>query len=234
MVKIRSLAGGVLLAALGAAPAGAALTTYYHAGSWHVFSGTDATNRLVCGLGTENAQDGRSLTITAAIGAPGLTFRATKPSWTIPAGTPVPVILVIGREPAWSFQATGKANEATWSLDPTQAAAFDPAFRGAAAMALSFPAGSEPPWTISLAGSNAADHTFVRCINDLTRRTQAAPGTAPGTAPSAPAAGPTQPYGAPATQPFAPQAASGAAAPADETPGAAAPAAAPAATKPGG
>ena len=226
MVKIRSLAGGVLLAALGAAPAGAALTTYYHAGSWHVFSGTDATNRLVCGLGTENAQDGRSLTITAVIGAPGLTFRAKKPTWTIPAGTSVPVILHIGRRTAWSFQATGEATEVAWGLDPAQAAAFDPRFRDATAMALSFPAGSEPPWTISLAGSNAADHTFVRCIDDLTRRTTAPQATAP--------AGPTQPYGAPATQPFAPPAAPGAVAAPNDVPNAAAPAAPPAATKPGG
>ncbi len=216
MRKVRSLAGGLVLAALGAAPAAAALTTYYHAGSWHVFSGTDPANRLVCGIGTENTQDGRGLTITATIGAPGLTFEAKKPSWTIPDGTSVPVMLLIGRHTSWSFQASGKGTALTWSLGPAQAAAFGPRFRDGTAMALSFPAGSEPPWTISLAGSNAADHTFARCITDLTRRTQAPQAAAP--------AGPTQPYGAPATQPFSPQAA----------PAAPAPAAPPAATKPGG
>ena len=199
MRKVRSLAGGFVLAVLGVAPAAAALTTYYHAGSWHVFSGTDSANRLVCGLGTENTQDGRGLTITARIGAPGqigaqgLTFAAKKPTWTIPDGTTVPVILHIGRQTAWSFQATGKATALTWSLGPGQAAAFGPRFRHGTAMALSFPAGNEPPWTISLAGSNAADRTFARCITDLTRRMQAPQAAAP--------AGPTQPYGAPATQP---------------------------------
>ncbi len=222
MRNVRSLAGGLVLAVLGAAPAGAALTTYYHAGSWHAFSGTDPTNRLVCGIGTENARDGRALTITAEIGAPGLTFEAKKPSWTIPDGTSVPVMLQIGRRTTWNFQATGKATALTWSLGPAQAAAFGPRFRDATAMALSFPAGSEPPWTISLAGSNAADHTFARCVTDLTRRMQAPQAAAP--------AGATQPYGAPATQPFSPQAAPAAV----TTPATPTPAAPPAGTKPGG
>ena len=220
MRNVRSLAGGMVLAVLGAAPAGAALTTYYHAGSWHAFSGTDPSNRLVCGIGTENTQDGRALTITADIGAPGLTFEAKKPTWTIPAGTSVPVVLQIDRRATWNVQATGKATALRWSLGPDQAATFGSRFRGGSAMTLRFPAGSEPPWTISLAGSNAADHTFARCITDQTRRMQAAQ--------TAAAAGPTQPYGAPATQPFTPQTAPAAAAPT-------APAPTPApATKPGG
>lgn len=222
MRTIRSLAGGLVLAVLGAAPAAAALTAYYHAGSWHVFSGTDPSNHLVCGIGSENAQDGRALTITAEIGVPGLTFEAKKPSWTIPDGTGVPVMLQIGRRTMWNFQATGKATALTWTLGPAQAAAFGPRFRGADGMALSFPAGSEPPWTISLAGSNAADHTFERCVADLTRRMQASQAAA--------SAGPTQPYGAPATQPVSPQVAPATAA-APATP---APAAPPATTKPGG
>lgn len=220
-----------MLALLGTAPAGAALTTYYHAGSWHAFSGTDAANRLVCGIGTENAQDGRSLTITAVIGGQGLFFRAIKPSWAIPAGTPVPVLLRIGRGEPWSFQATGDATHLEWGLGPEQAAQFDPRFRGATSMALSFPTGSEPPWVISLAGSNAVNHTFARCITDLTRREQGAAASPAGAAP----AGPTQPFGAPATQPFSPQAAPGSPpVGAPSAPPGPVPAAPPATAKPGG
>jgi hypothetical protein len=79
---------GVLSAA---AAARAGTTTYYSAGDWRAFSGTDEQNRLLCGMATGNAIDGRSLEIRAVIGDPQLAFIASKPTWDIPASTTIPV-----------------------------------------------------------------------------------------------------------------------------------------------
>ncbi len=167
-----------------------ATTVYYHAGNWQAFSGTNAQNRLICGIGTASAPDGSNLDLTYDIGGNTLTITATKPSWSIPDGTTVPVIMVVGSNAPWNVQATGHGKSLSWTLDPASIRTFDPQFRVAESMGLSFPSGNEPPWTVPLVGSDAADNTFARCITDLTRQMQAR------------AAPPTQPYGQPPTQPF--------------------------------
>ncbi len=179
------------LAATGAAMA--ATTTYYHAGDWRAFSGTDAQNRLICGMATGNPSDGRSLEITLVIGDPRLQFAASKPTWDIPPGTTIPVLMKAGGGAPWTVEAAGQAHTMTWTLSETEASAFDGAFRGASQMSISFPSGNEPPWGVLLEGSTATDDTFRRCIQDYTARAAAArPQT------------PTQPFGAAPTQPFAP------------------------------
>ncbi len=191
---MRAIWVGLAAAALAAGTAGAATTVYYHAGSWQAFSGTDAENQVVCGIGTESATDGRRLDLTFVIGGDTLFFQATKPSWSIPDGTQVPVVLQIGDAQPWNGQATGHGTSMAWSMPSSDTSAFRQEFRQARSMTLSFPSGNEPPWTVSLRGSTGADNTFARCIRDLTRRQQQ------------PAA-PTQPFGqggtssAP-TQPF--------------------------------
>jgi hypothetical protein len=200
---MRATLGGLAAAMLAAGTATAAVTTYYHAGSWHAFSGTDAENQIVCGIGTENSADGRSLDLTFVIGGDALFFQASKPNWSIPDGTQVPVTMQIGSGQPWNEQATGHGTSLAWSMTRDDTSAFRQAFRQAETMTLSFPSGNEPPWTVSLRGSTGADNTFARCIRDLTQRQQA----------QQPAA-PTQPFGqgaatggAPtggATQPFAP------------------------------
>jgi hypothetical protein len=67
-----------------AGAAGAGTTSYYRAGHWRAFSGTDEQNRLLCGIAASNATDGRTLEIRAVIGDPGLAFLASKPTWDIP------------------------------------------------------------------------------------------------------------------------------------------------------
>jgi hypothetical protein len=71
---------------------------------------------------------------------------------------------------------------------------FDAEFRRASSMTVTFPAGSEQPWVLSLAGSTAASNAMGRCVTDLAQRaaaTQPAAAAAPG-ADSA-----TQPFGTP-------------------------------------
>ncbi len=190
---------GVGMCALAAASfppssATAATTTYYHAGDWAAFSGTTEQNRLVCGMSTGNPADGRSLEVSAIIGEPRLEFTASKPTWDIPQGTAIPVVMQVSGAVPWTVEATGRAHAMSWSLSETEASAFGGAFRAASEMTISFPSGSEPPWRVLLTGSSAVDGTFRRCITDYTARAAAA----------AQPQGPTQPFGSPATQPFTP------------------------------
>jgi hypothetical protein len=195
---MRAILGGVLAAAmLAAGTAMAATTVYYHAGSWHAFSGTDAENQIVCGIGTENTADGRRLDLTFVIGGDALFFQASKPNWSIPDGKQVPVVMQIGSAQPWNEQATGQGTSLSWSMTHDETPAFRQQFREAESMTLSFPSGNEPAWTVSLRGSTGVDNTFARCIRDLTRRQQAQQPAAPtqpfgqGGATSAP----TQPFG---------------------------------------
>ncbi|MGH7153791.1 MAG: hypothetical protein ACREF3_07655 [Acetobacteraceae bacterium] len=177
--------------------ASAATTVYYHAGSWHAFSGTDAQSREICGIGTENRQDGRTLNLTYPIGGETLYFEVHKPSWDIPQGTTIAVLVAINGGAPFTVQATGSGTNLTWSLGADTIRQFDNQFRAGSRLTLTFPSGNEQPWQVSLTGSAAADNTFARCINDLTRRAQPAPAAAPPVA--------TEPFGRTATQPFSPQ-----------------------------
>ncbi len=185
---------GVWIGMLAAATATTAgTTTYYRAGYWRAFSGTDDRNRLICGMATGNATDGRTLEVRAVIGDPQLAFVASKPTWDIPPGTKIPVVMQAAGAVPWTEEAVGEAHAISWALSENEAGTFAPAFRNQSEMTVSFPSGSEPPWRVLLAGSTPVDKTFRRCIRDYTARAAA---TSPQT--------PTQPFGRPATQPFAP------------------------------
>lgn len=172
----------------------AATTTYYHSGDWRAFSGADEQNRLVCGMATGNPTDGRSLEIREVIGTPQLQFVASKPTWQIPPGTSIPVVMQESGVVPWTLEAKGQGHTMTWALPQTDANLFEGAFRGGSQMTISFPSGNEPPWQVSLTGSNAVDNTFRRCVQDYTARAAA----------TAQPAAPSQPFGNPTTQPFAP------------------------------
>ena len=51
---------------------------------------------------------------------------------------------------------------------------FDAQFRRASSMTVTFPAGRERPWVLSLAGSTAASNAMGRCVTDLTQRAASA------------------------------------------------------------
>ena len=163
------------------------LPVYYHVGSWDAFSGTGDDGKPVCGIGTTNPADGRSFSIRFIIGGEDVSFQAKKPSWTIPDGTQLPLVMQIGLDAPWNQQGTGHGQVVDWTLDRTTIQTFDAQFRRAGSMTLTFPSGNEAPWILSLSGSMAASNAFGRCITDLTRRTGVQ------SAPAAPAAA-TQPF----------------------------------------
>jgi hypothetical protein len=183
------------------------MSVYYHVGGWDAFSGPGDSGQPVCGVGNTNPADSRSFSMRFQIGSDAVTFEAKKPNWNIPGGTQLPIVVQIGLNTPWSFQAVGNGQTVDWSIDRTSMQTFDAQFRHAGSMTMTFPTGNEPPWTIGLNGSTAISNAFGRCVNDLTQRQ----GTAAQPQTSAPPASPpaTQPFGegqAPAPAPAQPQA----------------------------
>jgi hypothetical protein len=178
-----------------ATPAGADMKVYYHVGSWDAFSGPGADGKMVCGVGSTNPSDSRAFSLRFEIGSDSVQFQAKKPSWTIPPGTLIPVVVQIGLNTPWNFQGSGDGQVIQWPLDRSDMQTFDAQFRQASSMTVSFPSGNEAPWTVGLSGSTAASNAFGRCVADVTQRTSGQP-------PAAVPAGPTQPYGQAPTQPM--------------------------------
>jgi len=185
-----------------AAPAHAELSVTARFGGWDVFHGAGTDGRQVCGIGTTNPTDGRAFSLRFSAGDDTITFISDKPSWNIPEGTGIPVVMQVGLEQPWTEQATGHTDRVIWSMPRTTVPLFDAQFRRASSMTLTFPAGSEQPWVISLRGSSAASDAMGRCVTGL-------PQAAPVTAPPA-AGGTTQPFGTTPEPPAAPAAGAGA------------------------
>lgn len=164
--------GFCALATAGTAPA--ATTVYYQSGAWRAFSGRDAQNRLVCGMLTGNPDDGRELRIASVIGRAALYFSAEKPTWNIPPGMTIPVVVQSNQEVPWTVQAIGANHEVSWSLGGADASAFESSFRDGTQMTVSFPSGNEPTWRVVLDGATAVDGTFRRCVRDYTAVSAAA------------------------------------------------------------
>ncbi len=169
-------------------------TIYYHAGSWHAFTDKDLQGDAVCGIGTNNPSDGRSLSLTYTIGGSDLTANADKPTWNIPDPTAIDVSLQIDQNPPLQAQGVGHGTAVQWTIPAAGIRSFDTEFRNGTTMTVGFPAGNEPPWTLSLNGSTASSATLWRCVQDLTDRAKAA---------AAASATPTQPYGQTASPPAA-------------------------------
>ena len=193
-IVLRTGMTALVLGAL-AGPAGADMSIYYHVGSWDAFSGPGADGKPVCGIGSTNPVDNRSFSLRFTIGGDSVAFQAKKPNWSIPAGAQLPVVVQIGLDTPWNVQGTGNGQVVEWSLDRGAVQTFDAQFRRAGSMTVSFPSGSEPPWTVGLNGSTAISNAFGRCVTDMSARASA---QQPAPVPT----GPTQPYGQAPTQPL--------------------------------
>jgi hypothetical protein len=189
-----------LILGLLSASAGADVTVYYQAHGWDAFSGSDEIGKQVCGIGTTDPTDKHSFSLRFEIGGDIVTFRAKKATWNIPTGKLLSVVLRIGSDTPWDLQGVGNGQVVEWSLDPGTFQAFEVQFRRTKSMIVTFPSGSEPPWTIALKGSKAISNAFGRSIKVLTQRevTETLQSAQPAGQPT------TQPFGeAPAQQPEA-------------------------------
>jgi hypothetical protein len=188
-----------LLTFLCVGTASAAMTVYYHAGGWDAFSGLGDDGKAVCGIGITNPADNRSFSLRFPVGADTVTFQAKKPSWNIPDGTQIQVVMQIGLDTPWTLQGAGHGQVVEWALDSNSVQIFDAQFRRANSMTLTYPTGNEAPWTVGLNGSTAVSNAFGRCVTEMTQRE---PAQTQAATPPADAA-PTQPFGQAAGQPVA-------------------------------
>ena len=190
-----------------AGSAGADMTVYYRSHGWDAFSGPDENAKPVCGIGTTKQTEKRSFSLRFPIGWDSVTFRAKKSTWNIPAGTVIPLTIQIGHDDPWKVQGTGMGQVVEWSVDPGTFQPYEKQFRRNKSMTVSFPSGSEPPWTIPLKGSKTISNAFGHCIKVMTQRELDQTlqsfmpvdrsATQPFTEPPAPQpeVAPTQPYG---------------------------------------
>jgi hypothetical protein len=174
--------------------AGADMVVYYHAGGWDAFSGPADNGKPVCGIGSTNPADNRSFSLRIQIGDENVTFQARKPTWRVPAGTPLPVVVQIGLNAPFSMMGAGNGQLVEWSVDARAMQIFDAQFRAAGSMTVTFPLGDEPPWIVALNGSTAISNAFGRCITDRTQR-------AADRTPAGPDQGATQPLSGLLAQP---------------------------------
>jgi hypothetical protein len=203
-----------LILCVGSLPASAEMSVYYHVGSWDAFSGPGGDGRPVCGIGSTNPTDGRSLSLRFQIGGENVMFQAKKSTWNIPNGTEISVVLQVGLDAPWTLPAIGDGQIVEWAFDSNTVQTFDAQFRRGNSMTLTFPSGNEQPWSVGLNGSTAISNTFGRCITDYTQRAAAQSATTSqgatqpvGQAPAQPASvpapahpGPSQPYAPSGTQ----------------------------------
>ena len=162
-----------------AQPAGAQTATIAESGAWRAFAGTTQDGTRTCGMDVHSTDDRRFL-LQAYGGNTWITVRAVSMRWHIPDGTRIPVIIRIGRA-TWEATARGSGMEAQWRIDGSTIATWETAFRLGSVMEIFFVEGNEPPWRISLRGSNVITSVFSRCLTTLL-----APPTQPFASPPSP------------------------------------------------
>lgn len=161
------------------------------AGLWASYSGTSEDSHALCSLATTGAE-GRRITVLQYAGQTGIDLRLEKDSWIIPGSTPIDLAVQFDSEPPIQARATGSGKTLSVRMDFPQSVPFMRALRRDTQIRITFPSGSELPWTGGLSGSSRAIDAFNQCRDHL--------------GPAVPVA-PTQPYLAPpatATEPFSP------------------------------
>ena len=190
-----------LLLACPPSPAAAGeVRSLYRAGCGQVVTGTGDDNRAFCEIASGGA-GGRQILILSIAGDPLLNLQMVKPSWAIPPGTPIDVAVTIDGNP-WQVHTTGAGTLIGIAIPPQNQPSFEQAFRGGQVMTISFPGGSEQPWTGSLSASNAVYSAFNACRNGISGQPFGGPTATPTVsqpfAPAPPA------YAAPPLAPVAP------------------------------
>lgn len=164
MRLVGSALAGMLVAA--SLPAAAAVVETHRYGRWTAIEGTTRNGSRVCGVST-GAHSASPMYVGVKLfpDMGQLDVHISKSSWSIPGGTSVPVRIEFqGSSRSWSTgQATGDGEMVTLSIDPRRAASFLVEFSAASHGIIWF-GGDEAPWTVSLAGSDAAVRAMLGCV----------------------------------------------------------------------
>jgi len=158
---------------LAASTAAAETKTIATAGNWVAFAGRDEENRPVCGVRAsdpENSPNRRVLMVKWWSGGTNLAIQAAKVSWRIPAGTQMRMTLRFDGGAPLSGTGQVHANRPNMvhiGINPEATLGFVVDFVTAKAMTMSFPDGSEHPWSINMQGSGTTGRALVDCISAI-------------------------------------------------------------------
>jgi len=151
-------------------------------GAWTSFGGRADDGKPVCGVLTTGSE-GRVLGFKWLVGTDRIAVVLRKQSWTIPDGVETEVFLEFDRMGPWRARAHGAGQNLEFYIPLGSVDEFERQFRGASAVRVFFPNGTESPWVGSMAGSSGAMTSMIRCM------------TAANRAGGGGSAGPTQPFG---------------------------------------
>jgi hypothetical protein len=174
--------------------ASAEVKTFAKAGLWEAFGGVGDNNSVMCGLST-GFRDGRFFGIKYFKGLDHFTIQLIKPTWNIPLKTPISMVISLGTNRPWSAKALGYNKIVELSIGNNSLKNFMDEFRYSNNMVIHFENSTEPPWNVSLQGTNQIVTEFSKCVLFLTNDNPI----------HQPFSTPTQPFPLPPqSQPFAP------------------------------
>jgi hypothetical protein len=182
---------GLSLVAL---PALAQIHAISHSGAWEAFGGVASDGNQTCGISTAWG-DGRNLVFKVFENDPALYAVLEKGAWHIPPRTLISLVMSFDRGSPWSVNTMGTGTFIMFTVVPSQAGEFARLVMTSSAMMVSFPSGSEQPWTVNMSGTTVAGSMMLACMHRL-------PGwSAPNSQPYGNPSPPSQPFGQAPTQP---------------------------------
>lgn len=182
--------------------ANAKMKQVFNSGNWSVYKGHTAAGKPACELFTAAPDNSRFFSIDYFPGATSLQGMIIKPTWSIPKRTLVPIIISVGGDTPYHARAVGDGDSIWWAIPRKIVDGFVDELANENRMVIVFQAGNEPPWTISLNGSDASIAVFVHCMAELVGKPSDG--------------GSTQPFNTSPTEPYAPHKSNGGDAPKQE------------------
>lgn len=172
-----------------AAHAAGSTTTLATVGGWSAFGGTSSDGSSVCGMLVKDDATSRYLMIKHFETDNYIIVQAVRPSWNMRQQTPLDVYMKLDSHAAWQGTGTGYQDRVEWRINGDKFFQFVKEFQSSNRLIVSFPQGSEAPWTASLYGSAAIANVWMRCMTTIQFQPTSPAPTSP--APSSPA--PTSP-----------------------------------------
>jgi hypothetical protein len=144
---------------------------------WSAYGGVRDDGLFTCALVTATP-DGRGgkFVIEHLSGTETLSIRMVKPTWTVPKGKFIDVIVQFGFLPArWNIRMYGRGHEFQGEVPGSKASEFMSGFRGSGRIDVTFPGGTETPWSLATGGEGIVEPDFAKCLRMNIRPSPASP-----------------------------------------------------------
>ena len=151
----------------GHAQAVAPIISYGDFGVWSVGRTTSLDGIPSCFMQT-TWTDGRILTIHAfSSDLSYIQFDLFKPTWDIPVGTSVPVVMTLGSYPSSTMNGSGRDKTVSFGLGAKYIGQLRDEMIHTDAGSFSFPGGTEQSWLLQPDGAAQAMPAFGRCVSAM-------------------------------------------------------------------